>query len=1034
MRGWRLHRLCAAAWLASCLAAVVASAAPPSAATASAVPTTAAPTTAAGPTTVDPRIAQLEALRRGELGGEVVPQSLFEIDLEDEVALQVELERLRRLLEENDRPGRRPAASAPSSVDLGRLPEEQRAAALALWQARLEVDRARYDFLALPLDERSRLLREQAARWESAHPGELEAQRRAQEEEAERSRALAAANSARSEAQRLVDEELLRLLQLTDAVSLVRADLARGREDLVRRRAAVLGWQRKASDARRLGGAEADGTYDALRRALRSARDDLARALDRLDSGRSAVPGLPTNPLLDLPNDVSATAARQRRAALERDIVAARREELSLRELQASELLGEIDVLNRERLSLLGALSQDKRRAITGFRAAGQEQASSEARHLSLILRYHRHVASDWLSRLETDGARAVAWSRVTTALGLVLLFLLVCVWIRKRIGALLGFLDERLTTDQQEGRLANTSRLPPLVRFALRIYRPLYALLTALVGFWLLPEHIRQLVEVQLLAPVLGWLLTGALVVRSVDALAARRAEVLTSPDSDTIGALRLRSLRLVGATIVLFGLMLKLSARLVGSGTIHAWVFSTCWFTAIPIFLLLVRWWRDVIFQRVERSRSKAALPTWILAHRSGLTSFLAAMAGAVLLFVSGTVRAVRTWITSFDLTRRIHAYLYKREIERLGQSHTIDRLAPIDSAARSRFDPEAPAAAWLACPQDALLDDLERAVKTGPGGVSIIVGARGMGKTTLLTKLHERLGDEAQRVSCESPEATLALRSRIAAEGKAAEGKIAEGDTADTSHGPRTRLVLIDDTQVYIEPRIGGFARFDELVHFARAHARDRHWLLSIDAAVWPLLQRARDSRTPFDGVHLLAPWNELQLGTLLDARCATSDPLAPLPPSFDALIDHLPPGADELDRQDALEAKRAGYMRMLWDHVGGNPGMALEAFRASLGRDASGRLFVRSLQVPDLSRLERLPNSSLFVLRAVLQLAPASVELIASATRMSPADVQQDIHFGTAIGLFDEANGLVRVSWTWLRTVTRHLERRHLLVTP
>ena len=82
-------------------------------------------------------------------------------------------------------------------------------------------------------------------------------------------------------------------------------------------------------------------------------------------------------------------------------------EEEDVRRQRAAALFEEIDTLNRERLALLGALSPDKRAAVTGFAAAGWEQAASEARQLTLIVRYHRHVIGQWLSSLRHPGRAA---------------------------------------------------------------------------------------------------------------------------------------------------------------------------------------------------------------------------------------------------------------------------------------------------------------------------------------------------------------------------------------------------------------------------------------------------------------------------------------------------------------------------------------------------------------------------------------------------------------------------------------------------
>jgi len=239
---------------------------------------------------------------------------------------------------------------------------------------------------------------------------------------------------------------------------------------------------------------------------------------------------------------------------------------------------------------------------------------------------------------------------------------------------------------------------------------------------------------------------------------------------------------------------------------------------------------------------------------------------------------------------------------------------------------------------------------------------------------------------------------------------------------------RMLLVDDVHTLIEARIGGLAKFDEALALARAHSEQRTWVFAMDASVWPLLKRARDACPMFDERHVLAPWSERQLGELIAGRCRAGG----ITLHYDGLLERLPPGADEIDRQDAIRAKRVGYERMLWDHVGGNPGLALQAWRASLGLDQHGAIHVRPLQVPDISQLERLPDSSLFVLRAVLQLAPTSVETVAQATRLRPEQVIQDLSFGKAQGFYEEKSGGVRVAWPWLRVASRLLERRHLLV--
>lgn len=962
----------------------------------------------------DPKATQVHALLSNSLDVSIAPQALFEIPLGDEAALQIEATRVRALLRAVDEAQRAAESKTRGRSQDAGLGAELAALDPALWAQRLDLDRARLEFYSLPAEARAELLRAHAERREAAKPEETEQERRAREIAEERARALEAARVARSEAERAVSAELARLLALEADVHSVDEHLREMRGELTQRREVVLGWQRRARDAALAGPGEADATYDAIRKVLRVSRDESAAAIDALQDAHSAVPELGADPLVELPADVAADDARERRSAVQRAIEAARAEERAVNEERAAWLLDEIDALNRERLNLLSSLGSAKRNAITGFTAAGWDQARSEARHLSLIVRYHRYAARAWLDSLQHGGSsRWRAAGIAVPLLGALAAYL----WLRRRSQTFLRWVELRLAAGDRAERRTTASIGRRIVRLVLKVHRPLEAALFFALTFWLLPSAARGLLEVQLLASAIGWVLAGAMIVNTVNAFAAAAgARSLAPLDDDASGRLRLRSLRLVGRTVVAFVLVLVLSARLVGEGTIYSWVFSTCWLASFPVFLLLVRWWRTTVFERLDRIRKKTPTQAWVLANRVGWKSFAAATLGALQLFLSGAVKLVRSWLSSFDLARRIHAYLFKREIERMGEGRALDQLSPLAAEVLERLHPEHAARRWLPCPSDGLRDELVARAAQRKGGVIAILGACGIGKTSLLRDLEAHV-QGAIRFSCTARSSLSDLRAALSS--------AAELDSTDSSAPP---LVLVDDVQRLVRPQIGGLERFDQLLAFARQHGERSTWVLAIDGSMWPLLKRARDARPLFDATHALMPWNEVQLGGLLRDRCEE----AGIEAHYDQLLENLPAGADELDRQDALEVKRIGYERMLWDHVSGNPGLALEAWRRSLGRSAEGLVQVRPLQVPETATLERLSDSSLFVLRAVLQMAPTTVDAVAAATRLRDEDVLSEFRFGTQRGFYRERDGEVCVAWPWLRSVVRLLERRHLLV--
>ncbi|MDP3155793.1 MAG: hypothetical protein Q8N23_24180 [Archangium sp.] len=953
----------------------------------------------------DPRTALVHALRAGELELEVDPARLFDVPLDDEEAIHIEAERLRALvwLEEQ----RADAGPVKKGRPLPVIPLELTTEELDAWQARVELDRARLEFYALPRAQRASLLEKHATLAVSARLAETDGARKVREAALAEEQAREAARLARSEAERLVSEELARVNALEGKIASARLGFDERRKELTLRRDAVLGWQRRAREARAAPGPEVDATYDALRRALRASRDDLERALDELDRTQSVLPEAGPDGLAEVGPDLSTEAVRARRLLAAKALAAARREERSLQEEHAAQLLEEINTLNRERLGLLGFLSDDKQAATVGFSVIALEQARAEARHLFLTLRAHLQVAGGWLADTRSAGLSGLAVWRVVAVVVPWFLATLAFLWVRRRSPALLALAESREAKADRARRLTQPGVRRRVLAFLRNVHRPLEGQIFFGVLLWLLPSGAGGLLEVQLLSVVLTWSLGGAFVVDAINALAANDT---SRPGVDSAqGVLRLRSLRLVGRLVVGFSLALVLTSRLVGRGTVFSWMVVACFAAALPLFLVLVKWWRGPVFERLERLHRKSRVQLWVLENRKGWKSFLAAMVGVVHLFGTGILKTARSWVSGFDVARRALAWLYKREIDRLAEETPGQRATPLKAELFARLSPEHPSKAWVASPADERVEDLLARLERG--GVVALVGAGGAGKSSLLRRLQARV------------EGAALVRCTNTAYGAEVQALMARPEGAP-------RLVLLDDAEALIKPLQGGLQLFDELVGLARRHATRTLWVFAIDGVLWPYLERARDSRPLFDEVLELRAWSDEEIGHLLQARSAE----AGIDPVFDDLLEKLPPAADEVDRLDALAAGRAGYFRMAWDYARGNPAMALEAWRASLFEGPLGEIRVRPLVAPETTLLEKLPDPSLFVLRAVLQLSPAGEREVAAATRLPVLQVKTAFLVGQREGYYVEEQGRVRVTSPWLRSVMVHLERRHLLESP
>ena len=813
---------------------------------------------------------------------------------------------------------------------------------------------------------------------------------------------LEAARRARSAAQRQIETEQTELATYAGTLSAAEAALDAAAKRHALETEAALGLRQQALEARS-DPATADAVYGDLRAELRATRQRLGATLAAM-RGQADLPPLPPATADSLAPGVERTAVRVQRGVLE-----ARRAQLAVRlhdgnRTEARLLLVRLTTLNEARLDLLPHLSAAKRRATTGFTPAGWNQVSAEFEHLVLIVRYHAHTLVE-ATRSGVIGRDILSASALLAASTLL--------WIL----ALAGFALWRATARRvlplweqglQEKHLATLRSTPDPRLWGLRLFiavrGPLEWLIMLFVLRASLPTHVQNLLEVEIIGLIVGWTLIAAVASRLLDALLGAGNDRLGRRARE-LGPLRLRSMRLVTNVVVGFILVLTLTAKLVGKGAFYNWVASTGWLAALLTVMVLIIWWRDEVFEQLERHRRPNALQGWVLANRTGRTAALAAVLGTVDVVIRSAARTARTVGSRFVSVRRTLAFLFRQELSRADRN-TVSDLVPLSADAFDSLSPEVSGATWVATRLEPMLDQL---VQRKAGGLIVLVGERGAGKTAALTRLEQRL-DGARLVSAgDLASGVLSRRPTLRAGGRA-------GVPA---------VVLVDDLETLVQFDVGGLAALDICLNLARETADQTLWVLAIDSAVWDLVCRLRNTRTMFTQVIEIPHWTDTAIAELLQTRVAE----AGITPSYDRMIDDVV-DLDDIDLREAVEAKNAAFMMMLWDASDGNPGVALHLWRSALGVAADGTVFVRPLLPVVEVAIERLPLEALFIYRAVLRRTGATPAEVVAATRLSASTVADVLRSGVQAGHLLLREGRYRVSWDWYRALTRSLVRRHL----
>lgn len=515
----------------------------------------------------------------------------------------------------------------------------------------------------------------------------------------------------------------------------------------------------------------------------------------------------------------------------------------------------------------------------------------------------------------------------------------------------------------------------------------------------------------------IILWVLTARFAVLLIDAGAVGGAK----SGSKGVAGLRLRSLRLVAAWLVLLGLGLDLSEHYAGRGTLYAWTWRVFELLAAPLLLWLLWSWKAEIFDRVEDESERTGRGGRLLQRKTGIRGFVNAGLGAVFLFGLGIWQRILRLVSSFDFGRSLIAMAFRREIERENRGQETTDLVPLDPDLRSRLIWGSGGRVENVATKE--LERLVELVEAGLGGMTAIVAERGGGKSHLIGRLAAKLGGQVAIVSC--PTGGFDDLCGALVRSLELRNDLAIGDAIDEKlQNSSIRAIAIDDLHHLATPVMGGLAEMEKLSQMIQNLESTPLIVMSVANASWQWLSRARSDRLNLQDVFTLPPWSEDQIGELVGIRTEE----AGLTPDFRRLA--IPGQLVDAGHETREDRNRFGAYRVLWDSSEGNPAVAMHLWADALGVAANGRAVVQLPKLPDASELDGLSLTVLLTLRLLVRSELARVDDIVESLQMSRAQVIDALRFALQQGFIEEDGGRHTISWDWFRAITRKLTRQNL----
>jgi hypothetical protein len=524
--------------------------------------------------------------------------------------------------------------------------------------------------------------------------------------------------------------------------------------------------------------------------------------------------------------------------------------------------------------------------------------------------------------------------------------------------------------------------------------------------------EEVATLVGVILL-----WTLLTRFGLLLVDALAAGAED----GGEARVAALRLRSLRLVAAWVLLTGLGLDLISRYVAEAAIHAWASRLSTLLLVPLGILLVFWWREEIHRRVKHAASYSAVASRIGQQEKGLAGYLNAIVGALYLLGAKLLQLLVRVASRFEAGRKLVATLLRREVEReaqgtdqsehpLSEEQVLDLLTPDDSV--------------IAGPYQEGLERLKEYAAAGHGGTIAVLAERGGGLGTFLDLAREEIGESMRVIDCPL-DGIEKLRAVMAEEFGLPEDAELEAELRPRVEDAGVRVIAVHNLHRIVRPARGGLAGLDQLARILGSLGEDVFCIVTFTRTSWSYVSRMLGDRAILQDVIELPPWSEAQLEELCDVRCRK----AGIDPDYRRLS--FPRQFDDGERKTLAERNRLGYRRVLWELSDGNPEVAIRLFTDSLRETPNGRVVVRLPQPASSTQIASSNLTTMLVLKVLMETEFATLEDLHACTR-ERIEVLSNVLAGCLqSGWVEQVYDHYQITWSAYRRVKSVLLRRGLL---
>jgi hypothetical protein len=353
----------------------------------------------------------------------------------------------------------------------------------------------------------------------------------------------------------------------------------------------------------------------------------------------------------------------------------------------------------------------------------------------------------------------------------------------------------------------------------------------------------------------------------------------------------------------------------------------------------------------------------------------------------------RFISRYLARLDIVKRFLSEVIRRRLE--NAEKTSKTYAKPDAEYFATFDYYLPAqSAFFIEREDSPIKPILQLTETWCGtsdgmDLVIIVGNRGMGKTTTLDKIHEQVNcDGLLKIISKVPAKTTSSEQLFHWLSKLFQIEIrslADFKQFDQS-GSQKSFVCVDDIQNLFLGTVEGFEAYKIFIDIISLKTKNIFWCLSVNSRSWAYLRGIFGEEHFYGRVFSLSSWSEEDIKNLILTRHKVLD----YSRTFDDSIRSYGAG-------DALGHKaESQFFRLLWGQSRGNPRSAMMYWVSAISSPKPKMIHVGVPSFVGSHLVSSMSDEAFFILASIARHESLTHEELAITTEIESVVIRKCVH--------------------------------------